>query len=162
MEIPHEDALLQRAHKHLQELQVERVESHLSHVNITCGHRFVATLQSIVVIAAIGPFAIRFQNGHQIVAEGIAHNLEPIDIRAGLWNDHALVQLRRIIGMYVLQGPVIAIAKQCIEIGTCYGRIKVVRIDQMSVITLIADVHEDALKRQWEEHKLEIVQYSRD
>lgn len=145
MEVASKDALLEWSHKYLQKLQIKRIESHLAHMYVTRGHCLVAALETIVVVAAVGPFAIRLHDGHQIIAECIGHNLEPEDIRTRLWYDHALVQLGRIIWMDILQGPVILIAEQRIEIGTHNCGIEVIRIDQMSMVALIADVHEDAL-----------------
>lgn len=102
MEIAGKDALLQWSHKHLQKLQVKCVQSHLTHMNVTCGHRLVAALQTLVVIAAIGPFAMRFHDGNQIITERICNYLEPEDIRTRLRYHCAFVQLHRVVLVYVL------------------------------------------------------------
>lgn len=145
MEVAREDAFLQRSHKDLQELQVKRVQSHLSHVDVTCWYRLVSALQTIIVISAIGPFTICFHNGHQIITERIGHNREPVDIRTWLLNHCGLIQLCRVVLMYVLCHPIVAVAQHSVEIGTSYCAVEVVHVDQVTEIALIADVHEDTL-----------------
>jgi len=53
MIISRKDALLQRSNKQLEKLQIEAVESHLTHMNVTGGNRLVTSLQTLITVAAI-------------------------------------------------------------------------------------------------------------
>lgn len=147
VEVAGEDALLQRTHEHLKELEIERVQAHLLHVDVPRWHRLVSSLQPFVAVAAIRPGVVRLHDSHQVVTEGVRDDLEPEDIRARLRNRVALIQLQRVIRMYVLLRPIVSVGEQSVEVGTCHRTVEVIGVDQMSEIALIGYVHEDALSR---------------
>jgi len=94
VEVTRKGALLQRTNEHLEKFKIEPLQAHLLHVDIPGGHRLISALQPIVVVAAVRPTVVRLHDGHQIVAERVRHDLEPIDIRARLLYLVALVQLQ--------------------------------------------------------------------
>lgn len=140
------DGLLQWTDVQVQEMQPHRVQTDLIHMDVAGRHRFVATLQAIVVVGAIRPFTEMLNDIDEVLAEAFCTNWEPIDIGARLFVRRIRFQLLEVFTVDVTIFPVLLIGFQHVEIGMHQCGVKLLRVNQVTIGFLIEDVQEDLLE----------------